>query len=121
MHYLPVLVFFGMIKFSLICAFGGPRKVWDFAKDCMTVGEDHWTWTTCSGEWFEDAEIEAIEEGELVLRHRYGIVRLAIDRLSEQSRHLLLQTEKWAEYISSVPTAGKITPFRLEHAECEAA
>jgi hypothetical protein len=121
MHYLPLLVFIGTIKASLLWALGGPRKVWAFAKDCLTIGEDHWTWTTRTGEWFEDAEIEIIERGELVLRHRYGVVRLAIGRLSAKSSHILMQTQKWADYISSAPAPGKITAFTLEPMAVEAA
>lgn len=121
MHYLPFLVFVGVFKSAVVCAFGGPRRVYVFIKDCLTIGEDHWTWTTRSGEWFEDAEVEAIEQGELVLKHRYGVVRVAIDRLSERSRHLLVQSAKWADYLASVPTAGKITPFTLEPMSVEAA
>jgi hypothetical protein len=104
MHYLPLAVFFFTIKASLICAFGGPRNFFSFIKDCLTVGDDHWTWTTRAGEWYEDGEVEAIEEGELVLKHRYGVVRLAIDRLSEKSRHLLVQTQVWADYLASTST-----------------
>jgi hypothetical protein len=121
MHYLPVLVFLSVFKLSLICALGGPRQTWAFAKDFFTIGEDHWTWTTQSGEWYEDAEIEAIEQGELVLKHRYGIARLAIDLLSEQSRRLLVQTQVWADYVASVPMEDKITPFTLESLAIEAA
>src|ERR1700760_2524911 len=111
MHYLPALVFFAVIKISVVWAFGGPRKFLAFAKDCLTVCDDHWTWITSSGECFEDAEIAGIEEGDVILNHRYGTARLAIERLSEQSRHILLQTQKWADYVASVPTEGKITPF----------
>lgn len=121
MHYLPVLVFASVFKISLICALGGPRQAWAFAKDFFTIGEDHWTWTTQAGEWYEDAEIEAIDQGELVLKHRYGIARLAIDVLSEQSRRLLVQTQAWADYLASIPAEKKITPFRLEPVAIEAA
>jgi hypothetical protein len=100
MHYLPLVVFLLTLKLSLICALGGPRNLFAFIKDCLTVGEDYWTWTTRAGECFEDAEVEAIEEGELVLKHRYGVVRLAIDRLSEKSRYLLFRTQKWADHVA---------------------
>jgi hypothetical protein len=113
-HILPVAVFLLTLKLSLIWAFGGPRNLFAFLKDCVTVGEDHWTWTTRAGEWFEDAEIEAIEKDELVLKHRYGVVRLAIDRLSEKSRHLLVHTQKWADYLASVSTEGTIIAFSAE-------
>ena len=99
MHYLPLIVFLLTLKLSLICALGGPRNLLAFVKDCLTVGEDYWTWTTRAGECFEDAEVEAIEDGELVLKHRYGVVRLAIDRLSEKSRYLLFRTQKWADHV----------------------
>jgi len=121
MHYLPLLGLLIVLKVAVVFMLGGPRRVWSFAKDCVTIGEDHWTWTTRTGEWFEDAEVEAIEQGELVLKHRYGMVRVAIDRLSEKSRHLLHQTGKWADYLASVPTEGKITPFVLEPVTAEAA
>lgn len=121
MHYLPLLGLALVLKVSVVALFGGPRRVWAFAKDFVTIGEDHWTWTTRTGEWFEDAEVEAIEQGELVLKHRYGQVRLAIDRLSEKSRHLLTQTGIWADYLASVPTEGRITPFVLQPMSAEAA
>jgi hypothetical protein len=121
MHYLPALVFLVVFKMALLWAFGGPFRLWAFAKDFVTIGEDYWTWTTRSGDWFEDAEIETIEQGEVVLKHRYGVDRLAIDILSDSSRRLLVQTEKWADYIGSVPTEGKITPFTLEPMAIEAA
>jgi hypothetical protein len=111
MHYLPLAVFLFTLKLSLICAFGGPRNLFAFIKDLLTVGEDHWTWTTRAGEWYEDGEIEAIEEGELVLKHRYGVARLAIDRLSERSRHLLVQTEKWADYLASTSAVAGIPHY----------
>jgi hypothetical protein len=105
-----------MIKLSLICALGGPRKAWEFLKDCLTIGEDHWTWTTRTGEWFEDAEIEAIEQGELVLKHRYGVVRLAIEALSEKSRHILYTTQKWADHLASVATDNNPLPLEAAYA-----
>jgi hypothetical protein len=111
MHFLPIAVFLFTLKMSLVCAFGGPRNLFRFIKDCVTVGDDHWTWTTRAGEWYEDGEIEAIEAGELVLKHRYGVVRLAIDRLSEKSRHLLVHTQKWADYLSSISSEHKINAF----------
>ena len=49
MHYLPLLVFVGTLKLALLWAFGGPRRVWAFAKDFVVIGEDHWTYTTDSG------------------------------------------------------------------------
>ncbi len=116
MHYLPLAVFLFTIKLTLISAFGGPRNLFAFIKDCLTVGEDHWTWTTRGGEWFEDAEVEAIEEGELILKHRYGVVRLAIDRLSEKSHHLLVQTQVWANHLASTSTTGNIPVFADETA-----
>ena len=118
MHFLPLLVFCSLVKISLICAVGGPRRAYLFVKDCLSVGEDYWTWTTRTGEWFEDAEIETIEQGELVLRHRYGVVRLAIDCLSEKSRQLLFHTQKWADYLSSLPAeATNIMPFPMTSAQ----
>ncbi len=100
MHFLPLLVFAAVLKIALLCAFGGPRRLLRFVIDCVSVTEDHWTWTTQTGEWFEDAEIEAIGEGELILKHRHGIVHLAVDALSEKSRDVLYHTEKWAEYLA---------------------
>ncbi len=114
MHFLPLAVFLFTVKASLICAFGGPRHVFAFIKDILTVGEDHWTWTTRAGEWYEDGEIEAIEEGELVLKHRHGVVRLAIDRLSERSRSLLVRTQKWADYLASTSAAEETHDFAEE-------
>jgi hypothetical protein len=101
LHYLPIVIFFFVIKCSLICALGGPRKSWAFVKDLLTIGDDYWTWTTRSGEWFEDVEIEQIEADELVLRHKFGVARLAIDLLSEKSRYVLFHTQKWADYIAA--------------------
>ncbi len=114
MHYVPLAVFLFTLKLSLICAFGGPRNLLAFIKDLLTVGEDHWTWTTRAGEWYEDGEVEAIEEGEVILKHRYGVVRLAIDRLSEKSRHLLVQTQKWADYLASTSAAEEIPDYAEE-------
>jgi hypothetical protein len=114
LHFLPLAVFLLTLKLSLVCAFGGPRNLFAFLKDCVTIGEDHWTWTTRAGEWYEDAEIEGIEQGELVLKHRYGVVRLAIDRLSEKSRHLLVHTQKWADYLASISTEATLTAFSVE-------
>ena len=99
MHYLPILAFVFMLKCSLICVLGGPRKSWAFARDLLTIGDDYWTWTTRTGEWFEDVEIERIEADELVLKHKFGVARLAIDRLSEKSRYVLFRTQKWADYV----------------------
>jgi hypothetical protein len=113
MHFLPILVFVSLVKASAVCAFGGPRRCFRFLLDCVTVSEDHWTWTTRTGEWFEDAEIEAIGEGELLLKHRHGMVHLAIDALSEKSRHLLYHTEKWGEYLGELSEQGKEAEFSL--------
>lgn len=101
LHYLPIVVFFFTIKFSVIYALGGPRKARAFFKDMLTIGEDYWTWTTRTGEWFEDVEIEQIEADELVLKHKFGVARLAVDRLSERSRYVLFHTQKWADYVAS--------------------
>jgi hypothetical protein len=111
MHFIPLLILASVLKVSLICAWGGPRRTYRFFLDCVTVTEDHWTWTTRTGEFFEDAEIEAIADGELILKHRYGIVHLAIDALSAKSRERLYHTEKWAEYLSELAAEGKLAEF----------
>jgi hypothetical protein len=100
MHLLPILVFFSIVVASLLCAFGGPARLLRFIRDCVSVSEDHWTWTTRSGEWFEEVEIEMVDENSLVLKHRHGVVHLAIEALSEKSRHVLYHTEKWAEHLA---------------------
>ena len=120
MHYLPVLLSMLIVKLLLVFALG-PRRLWAFAKDFVTIGEDHWSWTTCSGDLFEDAEIELIEHGELVLRHRHGVVRLAIAELTGPSRRLLARTEKWANYAASAPAEGDIPAFSLHAFAAEAA
>jgi hypothetical protein len=120
MHYLPVLLSLLIVKFSVVLAFG-PRRLWEFAKDFVTIGEDHWSWTTCSGDLFEDAELELIEDGELVLRHRYGVVRLAIAELTAHSRRLLASTQMWANYAASVAPEAEVTPFVLESYAVKAA
>jgi hypothetical protein len=101
LHYLPLAIGCFILKCLLVCACGGPRKSLAFLKDLLVVGEDYWTWTTRSGEAFEDVEIEQIQADELVLKHRYGIARLAIDRLSEKSRHVLIHTQKWADHLAA--------------------
>jgi hypothetical protein len=101
MHYLPVVIFCFILKCSFVFALGGPRKSLAFIKDLLIVGEDYWTWTTRTGEAFEDVEIEQIEADALVLKHRYGIARLAIDRLSEKSRYVLFHTQKWADHLAA--------------------
>jgi hypothetical protein len=118
MHYLPVAIFLIVFKCSLVCALGGPRKSWAFIRDLLTIGDDYWTWTTRSGEWFEDVEIERIEEDELVLRHKFGVVRLAVGRLSEKSRHVLFHTQKWADHVAA---CGKIEAFPARHRQSVAA
>ncbi len=121
MHYLPLLMFVIVVKAFLLRALGGPRGVVAFVQDFFVVGEDHWTYTTDTGEWFEDAEIEAIERGEIVLKHRHGVARLAFDALTEDSRRLVTQTEKWADYAATVPVAEKVTAFTLDPIAIEAA
>jgi hypothetical protein len=100
MHFLPLLIGAAVLKIALLWACGGPRRFLRFVIDCVSVTEDHWTWTTRTGDWFEGAEIEAIGEGELILKHRYGVVHVAVDALSDNSRDLLYRTEKWAEYLA---------------------
>jgi hypothetical protein len=114
MHYLPIVIFLFTLKCSLVCALGGPRMSWAFVKDLLTVGEDYWTWTTRSGEWFEDVEIEQIEADELVLKHKFGVARLTIDRLSEHSRYVLFHTQKWADYVASCATNIEAFPASQE-------
>jgi hypothetical protein len=104
LHFLPILFTVCVLKCLLLCAFGGPRKFLSFLKDMLTVGEDLWTWTTRSGEAFEDVEIAEIEADELVLKHKFGVARLAIDHLSEKSRYILFHTQKWADYVSNRQT-----------------
>jgi hypothetical protein len=111
MHFLPVVACLSILKISLIWACGGPTRFFRFLKDCVTVSEDNWTWTTQTGEWFEDAEIQGIQEGELVLKHRHGVVCLAVEALSEKSRELLYHTETWADHLASVPARNRITNF----------
>jgi hypothetical protein len=108
LHYLPIVVLLFVFKSSLVCALGGPRKSWVFLKDLLTIGDDYWTWTTRTGEWFEDVEIEQIEADELVIKHKFGVARLTIDRLSEKSRYILFRTQKWADHVAS---RAKIEPF----------
>jgi hypothetical protein len=109
MHFLPVLLALTAIKAFFLLTLGGPRRTFQFVRDCVTVGEDHWTWTTRTGEWFEDAEIEAIADGELILRHRHGIVHLAINALSKASRDRLYATEAWSDYLVELAIEEGIT------------
>ncbi|MCE0522950.1 MAG: hypothetical protein LV480_08565 [Methylacidiphilales bacterium] len=60
--------------------------------------EDQWTWTTLDGEFFEEVEVESIEEDEVVFRHKFGEARLPIARLSEDSRLKLEQGFQPAEH-----------------------
>jgi hypothetical protein len=96
------------------------KPVQSFLKDFLTVGEDLWTWTTSTGEWYEDVELEDIHAGEVVIRHKFGTSRVAIDRLSAKSHQLLFRTEKWREHVSAGPAAGKIASF-ISSAHAEAA
>jgi hypothetical protein len=101
LHFLPILIFVFMLKCSLLCACGGPRKFLSFVKDLLTVGEDYWTWTTRTGEVFEDAEIAQIETDEVLIKHRFGMARLVIEHLSERSRYILFRSQKWADHVAS--------------------
>lgn len=97
--------------FLLVLAFLGRKEARAFVKDFVTVGEDLWTWTTRTGELYEDVEVSGIEEGEVVIRHKLGISRLAIDELSDKSHELLSRTRKWQDHLSTEPADGRVTSF----------
>jgi hypothetical protein len=116
MNNLPLDGFMLLLSLAILLSLKGPRS---FFKDLVTIGEDYWTWTTCEGEWYEDGEVEKIEAGELVLKHKFGVCRLAIDCLSESSRQLLFRTSQWRDHVSAGPTAGKVTAF-VTHSQAAA-
>jgi hypothetical protein len=112
MHNLPLD---GLLLACLFFAiFIARKEARVFFKDLVSVGDDRWTWTTRTGDLYEDVEIEKIEAEELVLKHKFGVSRLAINALSEKSRQLLLRTSQWRHHASSAPAYGKITPFAAE-------
>jgi hypothetical protein len=118
MHNLPFDLLLIVLLSAVVIA---EKSVRAFIKDLVTVGQDNWTWTTRSGEWFEDVEVEEIEAGEIVFTHRFGICRVAIDGLSEPSRQLLFRTRKWSEYVSSGPSRDKVSSFVAEISHAQAA
>jgi hypothetical protein len=122
MHNLPVTGWLlGTFGAVYMMAAKTSQNIAAFAKDFVTIGEDQWTWTTRCGEWYEEVEIEKIEAEEVVLQHRYGLCRLAINRLSEDSRRLLFNTQKWHDHLSAGPTEGKVTPIAAATSQAEAA
>jgi hypothetical protein len=111
MHNLPNLLLWSASFSGLIFLAAKKTQVAAFIKDFVTIGEDHWTWITRDGEWYEDAEIEDIRAGELVLKHRFGTCRVAIDNLTDKSRQLLFCTRIWNEHVAAGPAQGMIMPF----------
>jgi hypothetical protein len=109
MHNLP---FDALVLVSLVAIVAFLRAFSGFFQDFFTVGEDYWTWTTKSGEVFEDAEVEKIESDEVTIRHRFGVAHIAIDQLSEASHELLEQTQAWSNHLAAEPAKGGIEPFR---------
>jgi hypothetical protein len=101
-------LFLVLFSFALLL---GRKQVSAFIKDLTSVGEDCWTWTTQAGEIFEDAEVDKIENDHLVLKHRFGVVHLSVEELSEKSRHLLLTTPQWRSHLSSAPSNEGIAAF----------
>jgi hypothetical protein len=101
MHNLPLE---GLLLACLfLVAFATRKAARSFLKDLFSVVEDRWTWTTQSGEIYEDAEIELIDRGDLVLKHALGISRLPITSLSDESHELLLRTPHWRRRTSPAP------------------
>jgi hypothetical protein len=94
-----------------VLAYLGRKEVRSFVKDFTTIGEDLWTWTTLTGDLYEDVEVRNIEEGEVMIQHKLGTSRVAIDDLSDKSRELLARTRKWQDYVLGEPADGKITSF----------
>jgi hypothetical protein len=108
MHNLPL---FGLIFVFLVSVLWLASKgVRSFLGDFFSVLDDRWTWTTLSGDLYEDAEIEAIEDDLLVLRHRFGMAHVPLEELSDASRQLLLRTPQWRHHIGT-STQGGATPF----------
>lgn len=106
-------VLFAVLSFYIL----NRKTTGEFIKDFVTVGEDLWSWTTCTGELYEDVEVQEIAAGEVLIRHKFGTARLPISRLSESSRGLLLRTGHWQDYVSAGPVAGKVRAFAPAHAE----
>jgi hypothetical protein len=107
MHNLPLE---GLLLACLfLIAFATRKAIRSFLKDLFSVVEDRWTWTTQSGEIYEDAEIERIDRGDLVLKHDLGTSRLPIASLSDESHELLLRTPHWGRRTSSA--SEKVTSF----------
>jgi len=113
MHNLP---FIGLLLAGLILVTFCAWRNWDFLKDFLTIGEDQWTWTTKTGDIYEDAEIAQIEVDEILLQHRLGAARVPIASLSTDTRRLLLCSPQWNQHVSSAPAQGKITTFAVKPA-----
>jgi hypothetical protein len=100
-----------------IVAFLCRKEISAFLTDFLTVGEDLWTYTTTSGEIYEEVELQRVTDDKIVIRHRYGVSCLALDDLSEKTRDLLSRTQLWREHISAGPAGEKISTFPAVHAE----
>jgi hypothetical protein len=111
MHNLP---FIGLLLACLSLVIFVSKSWRSFLTDLVSVAEDQWTWTTVSGEVYEDAEVVGIEVDEVVLRHRHGVSALSIDSLSIKTRDLLFRTPQWHAHVSAAPVQGKITTFSVE-------
>jgi hypothetical protein len=87
-----------------------------FFKDFFTLGEDLWTWTTRTGELYEDVELLRIEADEVVIRHKFGECSLAINDLSRKTRERLSRTQAWRAASFSRVAAKAGSPASV-HAE----
>ncbi len=76
-------------------------------REALTPIEDQWTFTTESGETFEEVDVLAVEGEEVVFRHRFGEVRMPIAQLNEDSRHRLAQGFRPADPSSKPATAAQ--------------
>jgi hypothetical protein len=46
-------------------------------------------WTTRDGNWFEEVEAWQMDRNDVIIRHKYGVARLSISTLSNESRSQL--------------------------------
>jgi hypothetical protein len=68
---------------------GFMRKFFGKLKEAFAPMEDQWTWTTQDGKMFEDVDVETVQNGDVIFRHKFGKTRLPIATLSEDSRKTL--------------------------------
>ncbi len=66
-------------------------------QQALSIGDDCWSWTTLSGEVYEDVELLSLAPDKVTIRHGHGVATIARTDLPREIQQRLIDNSEMAE------------------------